>query len=455
MLAALQRFGGALRAAGVPVSSADIALASRAVAAIEIDSPTQLRAALATTLLSRRSDRDIFDRLFDSTFVGTGDGGGDFEDELIALLGPERAAVALAALRDAAHPLAAALAGQAPSDLDSLAAAAGMSIGAGRAQTSLQSGALAYRLSAEMGLETAEAGALRALARALGDADGAAASALLSRRVSDIRDALRERARREIAKSSPDKPRELLLGSLERRSFASLSPTELRALSAEVDRIAKKLLASRRRKRRAERGRLDVARTLRGAAQTLGVPMRPRFVARKRRRPRIVILCDISDSVRNVSRFMLQLTYSVARLTESVRAFAFVSELGEVTPLFRRHSIERAIEMTQAGAVVNVLANSNYGRALAQFTESHIGTLVGRTTVIIIGDGRTNYHDPGLDSLARIRSRAHRLLWLNPEPESIWGFGDSAMNEYRRFCDDVAVASNLETLRDIAGELGL
>jgi uncharacterized protein with von Willebrand factor type A (vWA) domain len=227
-------------------------------------------------------------------------------------------------------------------------------------------------------------------------------------------------------------------------------------LRAEVTRLAKRLkqLASQRRKVE-RRGRLDARRTLRRALGSGGVP----FVLKRRRRrverPRLVVLCDISDSVRHVSRFMLQFAYTLTELFSQVRAFVFVSELGECTDLFKQHELQRAVDLAYSGAVVNVYANSNFGRAFRQFVERHAEAVSSRTTVIVIGDGRNNYNPPEAGALADIRARAKRLLWLNPEPPPSWAFGDSAMRDYEPFCDRVEVVTNLASLARVVDTLVL
>jgi uncharacterized protein with von Willebrand factor type A (vWA) domain len=198
-----------------------------------------------------------------------------------------------------------------------------------------------------------------------------------------------------------------------------------------------------------------LGRTLRRSLATGGVP----FVLRRRRRhphkPRLIVLCDISDSVRNVSRFMLQLVYALQELFARVHTFAFVAELGELTALFRQYDLERAIELTYEGAVVSTFANSNYGRTLQQFAAGHLDKVTSRTTVMIIGDGRNNYHPSHAAVLSEVRRRAKKLLWLNPEVPSMWGLGDSAMGEYQPHCDRVLVVRNLDGLRKVIDHLDL
>jgi uncharacterized protein len=103
--------------------------------------------------------------------------------------------------------------------------------------------------------------------------------------------------------------------------------------------------------------------------------------------------------------------------------------------------------------VVNVFANSNYGRVFAAFADRHLGRLTSRTTILIIGDGRNNYHPTRVDALAAMRRRARQIVWLNPEPPPVWGFGDSAMKEYAPYCDKIAVARDLDSLREVVDQL--
>jgi hypothetical protein len=229
-----------------------------------------------------------------------------------------------------------------------------------------------------------------------------------------------------------------------------LTEAEVAELRVEVGRLARLLRARIHLEPPApRRGRLDSRRTLRRSLATGGIPFEVHLRQRRPRRPRLVVLCDISDSVRTVSRFLLELVYAIEAEFDRVSSFAFVAELGELSRLFRENKVERALELAYGGAVVNVFANSNYGRVLASFAERHLGRVTGRTTVLIIGDGRNNYHPARADALAMIRRRARQVLWLNPEPPAVWGFGDSAMREYAPHCDRIAVARDLDSLRRV------
>src|SRR5262249_17443361 len=139
------------------------------------------------------------------------------------------------------------------------------------------------------------------------------------------------------------------------------------------------------RTRRLRRGRLDTRRTMRKSLAAGGVPFALSYRRRRPERPRLCVLCDVSDSVRHVSRFMLQLTYLLQDLFSKVRSFVFVADIGETTQLFRQHELSRAVELAYGGAVCSVYANSNYGHALERFAGRYLDAVTPRTTVIVIG----------------------------------------------------------------------
>jgi len=241
---------------------------------------------------------------------------------------------------------------------------------------------------------------------------------------------------------------------LAQKPFGAMSEAELVRLREEVARLAKKLKAMASLRRKIERrGRLDARRTLRRALSTGGVPFRLQHKKRRVEKPRLIVLCDISDSVRHVSRFMLQFAFTLQELFSKVRSFVFVSDLGECTDLFKEHEIQRAVDLAYGGGVVNVYANSNFGRAFKQFEERYLDAVTTKTTVLVIGDARNNYNPPEAWALDEIKSRARRVLWLNPEPPVSWSFGDSAMRDYEPYCDRVEVVNNLASLARVVDTL--
>jgi len=452
-----------LRRGGLRVSTGEVIDASRAAAEVGLGEPRVLREALAAALVKRAQDRALFDEIFALTFL---------RGEATHLAPVEELLVQGGVDRARARALLDRLAGE----LAGMSALARMALGAGvgglapllrggaaavdlgRLASPLQVGFFTGRMLEEIGVAGAEreldALAARLGALGLGEDEAELIGQLLRGGGERLRRAVRDFVAAEARRQGAGARAEASAAALSRRPLAALTAAEVAALRAEVERLARLMRARIQLEPPApRRGRLDLRRTLRRSLATGGVPFEPMLRQRRPRRPRLVVLCDISDSVRNVSRFLLELVYAIEAQFDRVRSFAFVADLGELSPLLRENKVDRAIELAYAGAVVNVLANSNYGRVLATFAARHLGVVSRRTTVLIIGDGRNNYHPARADALAAIRRRARQVIWLNPEPPPVWGFGDSAMREYAPHCDRVAVARDLESLRAVIDEM--
>ncbi|WP_143576714.1 VWA domain-containing protein, partial [Streptomyces acidiscabies] len=222
--------------------------------------------------------------------------------------------------------------------------------------------------------------------------------------------------------------------SADRVDFLYAGRDRLAELRRTVQPLARKLatrLAARRR--RASRGTIDLRRTLRASLSTGGVPVRPVLRRRRSVRPELVLLCDVSGSVSGFSDFTMLLVQALHDQFSKVRVFAFVNRIDEVTGLLRHGAADPA----GLGAVIRAEADltrwhgsSDYGAALGEFAERYGLTLTPRTTVFVLGDARTNMSDPNLAAVREIAGRARRVHWLNPEPRSLWGTGDSAAPEY-------------------------
>ncbi len=272
----------------------------------------------------------------------------------------------------------------------------------------------------------------------------------LARRSRDLNELLKGMLKLDREQADHKENREQERDRLLEKSFYYLSPSEIKRMREAVSALARKLkniLAIRYK--RAKRGRLDVKTTLRHSLEFGGVPFRLSYDRRRRERPQVVILCDVSDSVRNVSRFMLQFVHSLQDIYSKVRSYVFVAEIAEVTQLFKENEIQGAIQRAINGDVVNVYAHSDFGRAFKDFHRDQLEVIDGKTTVIILGDARNNYNAPNDWVLRDIRERARQVIWLNPENASTWGFGDSEMNLYSKHCDIVEECRNLKQLYKI------
>lgn len=224
---------------------------------------------------------------------------------------------------------------------------------------------------------------------------------------------------------------------------------------AELEQALRRLLRSlhgapRPRRKAATRGVVDGARTMRANMKYDGVPFRPITVSKVEDRPRLLVLCDVSLSVRSAARFTLQLVHSLQSLASSVRTFAFVKDLVEITDLFAEHHPEEALSLVMsglpAGGVLDVDADSDYGSAFGDFLEEFGSAVTRRTTVLVLGDGRNNGRDPGLGAFAEIARRARSTIWLTPEPRYSWGLGGCDLPLYSEHCDRVEVVRNLRGL---------
>ncbi len=207
------------------------------------------------------------------------------------------------------------------------------------------------------------------------------------------------------------------------------------------------------RKAVSNRGRINVGRTMRENMRYDAIPFRPVTVAMKEDKPRLVVLADVSLSVRGTSRFTLHLVHSLQALFSQVRTFAFVSELVEITDLFDEHPLEHALGLVFGGEVLDVDASSDYGSALGQFREEYSSAVNRRSTVLVLGDARGNGNDPNLDAFAEITRRAKTTLWLTPEPQYSWTLGRCDLPLYAELCDKVEVVRDLSALTRVADEL--
>jgi uncharacterized protein with von Willebrand factor type A (vWA) domain len=277
---------------------------------------------------------------------------------------------------------------------------------------------------------------------------------LLDQRMKDLREMIRRAVRMELEKRDHTQRERDRMATLAEKSFYYLSEDEIRRMKEAVARLAERLknVVAVRRKR-GKRGKFDVKATFRKNLQYGGVPFRIHFDRRVRERPQVVVLCDVSDSVRNVSRFMLQFVYSLQDLYSRVRSFIFVSDIGEITQLFEENDIQEAISQALTGNVINVYAHSDFGTAFRQFHRDFLTAINNRTTVIILGDARNNYNLAHEWVLRDVQQRAKQVIWLNPESRLTWGFGDSEMDRYQPFCDMVEECRNLNQLYRVVDHL--
>ncbi|MDE0268690.1 MAG: VWA domain-containing protein [Acidimicrobiaceae bacterium] len=222
--------------------------------------------------------------------------------------------------------------------------------------------------------------------------------------------------------------------------------TETETLNRAVYPLSRKLAARLTRRRRHGRtGSIDFRATMRRSLSYGGVPVELKFRKPRPHKPDIAVIADISGSVATFSRFTLQLLYALSSQFSNVRSFVFVDGLDDVSNFFEdSDSIEEAIDKVNTQAdVVWMDGHSNYGHAFAVLWDNHRDAIGFRTTVLILGDARNNYHESGSEILFSMRRQVRHLYWLNPEPRSYWDTGDSIISSYSPACDGVFEVRNL------------
>ena len=460
-------FTALLRANGLRVSMAEHLDAFHAVEALGIGDRQCFKDVLRATMIKRAIDVPVYDELFDLYFSGLGEAvrqGADALMEAMQLSEREfqslmdRLAEILRDLGVELSELAQALLQNDTGRLEQLLRDAAEQANAQSIERSYQEGRFSHSTAQRLGLGGL-AEELDRLKQQLGRADlppelAERLEQFIDQRLRDLREMIRRGVRLELEKRDQSQRERQRLTTLGEKSFYYLSEDEIRRMREAVTKLAQRLkhVVSIRRKR-GKRGKFDLNDTLRKNLQYGGVPFRIQFDRRIRDKPQVLVLCDVSDSVRNVSRFMLQFVYALQDLYSRVRSFIFVSEVGETTQLFEEHDTQQAIELALTGTVINVFAHSDFGRAFKTFHRDHLGAVNNRTTVIILGDARNNYNLSHEWVLRDVQARAKQLIWLNPESRLTWGFGDSEMDRYLPFCDLVEECRNLNQLYRVIDRL--
>jgi uncharacterized protein len=492
VLDVLTGFVAMLREAGLPISLTEAIDAAEAVRCIPLEDREAVKYALGATLIKSSSHWKAFDTAFEVYFsvrpvsqltdLLSEDGGeqlrsgDDFHFDarreggsgsLDSLTGDELAAMLYKALLEGDTTMLAAIASLA---IDRFA---GME--PGRPVGGVY---YLYRTLRHLDLDNMLAGLMEAARSGAqlsqpGDGVGGEGAALINltpleerllreeykARIELLRQEIEAEIRRRLV---ADRGPEALARSLRKAlpedvEFMHASREELVVMRRAVYPLARKLAARlARRRRKGRRGPLDFRSTIRHSLAYGGVPAEPRFRRPRPSKPEIIVIADISGSVSAFARFTLHLVHAMGSQFSNVRSFAFIDGIDEVTSMFERsETIVEAIHRVNTEAdVVWVDGHSDYGHALAVFWERWGREITPRTSILVLGDARNNYHAAQSHVLAEMRRRARHLYWLNPEPASYWGSGDSIITQYAQFCDGVYECRNLRQLEAFVEKLG-
>ena len=262
---------------------------------------------------------------------------------------------------------------------------------------------------------------------------------------------IRDYVENQVKLRTTNAGKQLREDALSQMRLTQADKSDYQIMSGIIKKMARRLISVHsRRKRKSQRGMLDIRSTIRANQEYDGILFETIWKKTKVDRPKIVALCDVSGSVANVSRFFLMFLHSLTEILPNVRTFAFSNNAGEVTDLFENKDIEVAAAET---LLLNGGGSTDYGQAFVDLEGLLENNIDRKTTVIILGDARSNYGDPRCDVLKTIQEKSKRILFLNPEPKSVWGTGDSEMLRFVPYCSKSKVCSSLFDLERVVDDM--
>jgi hypothetical protein len=437
----LENFIKALRLADIPVSVGEALDAYNTTELIGFTNRQMLKNALSISMAKSADEKEVFEACFDMYFsrdLPSAATGAADDPGTEAEAGAE-ADMTLADL---------VLSGDANAMAQAMERAAN-EIGADNIRFFTQRGVYARRMLDVMGLRDME----RAIAgmRRDGDAEQAGTADRLDAGREQLLDDARRYMQRQFEIYGVPASEQLRDEMLERARLTTLEARDLERMHRLVRRMAKRLAAKHsRRRRNARRGQLDMRRMMRSNVANDGVPFDIFFKYKKTDRPKVVAICDVSRSVASVARFLLLFLYSLNEVVKEIRSFAFSDQLIEVSDIFETMEADQALTtvMDKIG-----YRSTDYGQALEDFDELAFNWLDRRTTVVIMGDARSNFTDPRIDLMKRLQGRVKRVIWLNPEVPTVWGSGDSEMRRYIPFCHLARECNTVKHLERVIDDL--
>jgi len=470
MLDVLQGFVHELRAAGLPVSMTENLDAMRAVEHLDLADRATFRAALGATLVKHHHHWKAFETVFDVYFSLYGAGMAGEDSEALAELGElgedmqqapsgDGGAMGDVSPEELAEMLMAALMSMDQDELRRLAAMAVTRYAGMEPGRPVGGTYYVYRTLRRLDYENLVG---KLMARAPGDGDprgqgqGGDLAERLQReefeaRLRELRDLVEAEVRRRLV---GDRGVEAMARTLRKPlpedvDFMHASREEMQALQRAIYPLTRALAArlAQRRKRR-NRGHLDFRATVRHSLSYGGVPAEPKFRNPRPSRPEIMVVADISGSVASFARFTLQFVYAMASQFSKVRSWVFIDGIDEVTKYFQEsEDVTDAVQRVNTEAdVIWVDGHSDYGHAFETWHQRHFHEITPKTSIILLGDARNNYHASEAWVVDEMRKRGRHVYWLDPEPRGYWDTGDSIVSEYGKYCDGVFECRNLRQL---------
>jgi uncharacterized protein len=449
------KFIAALRAAGVRISLAESADAFQAIDSLGIKDREQFRLGLQATLVKDASSLPVFEELFPLFF---GSQAPPPTLNISADLTPEEAHMYAEALHEINEKFRKLLENLmqgkllSQEELNHLAKLVGLN----QASDMRYREWMVQRMKRALHFKEVQE-ALQALAQTLAqlgmDKERVEQfQKLLQANQAALEDQLRQFSGQRIAENMSQHPPEDGIDDLMNRPFTSLSDRDMDHLRREVQRLARVLKTRLAlRQKRAKDGQLDAKATIRANIKHGNVPIEVKRRVRTQK-PKLVVICDVSTSMRYCSELMLSLLYTLQDQISKTHAFAFIDHLEYISPDFEGKPASGAVSQVLE-RIPTGYYNTDLGNSLNDFAKNHLDTIDRRTTFIIVGDGRNNYNNPRLDLFRTFARRSRRAIWLTPEPPMLWGSGDSDMLKYAPNCDVILQASNLAELTTAVDKL--
>ncbi len=446
-----------LRAAGVRVSISESVDALNAVDTLGVQNRDLFRSLLRATLIKNGENVPVFEELFPLYF---GSGGPALQNALDDLTGDEQDMLkaALQAMSGRLDDLLDWLtSGEGPSkeELEQMAEQAGSDWA-----NSMEDGKwVTRRMLQEMGFGQLEEKLQQLIQKLqeMGMSDEAIQKLLGV--VEANREALEEQAAqavgRRISEQRANRPDDLHGSDLMNKPFDRLTQDESAILRKEVQRLVTQMRSrAALRRKRGKQGKFDSKSTIRANQRYGGVPLELKF-KRQKLKPSLVLICDMSRSMLSVAEFMLRLTYELQDQVSKTRSFGFYSDMEEISILLVGSRPSEAVDAVLDNFYSRAPRHyaTDLGTSLETFFDDYLDSVDGRTTVVVLGDGRNNYYASRSDLIQQLQRRARKLFWFNPEAPGQWGTGDSDMLQYAPHCDGVFVVRNLAQLASAVDKL--
>jgi uncharacterized protein with von Willebrand factor type A (vWA) domain len=434
-------FADELRREGMAVGTAELLDAFEAIEIVPWDTQDQFKAALAATLAKSQDDQHLFEQVFDRFFFRA----------------VEREAIERGLTEDRPQ-------GQERMELDSLRERIRQAIRSGSDGEMRDMARLAIAAFGRQGEGSGVIGVdVQRIRRTLGlkgERDPARLEdpdSVPQERLREFERHLRRELERQLIERTQALPPSRPLREFE-RGLPSNPLQDLSQVHRAVAQLKRRLATRGMEQRGRQRGaHVDMRRTMRASLETGGVPLRLKYRPKRPRRPELFVLCDVSTSVTSASVFFLSVLHALHDNFRKLRSFVFVERISEVTDVFERErsfeAVSRAIS-SNAG-VADISGYTDYGRVWLEFLGKVIDDLDPRSTVIVLGDARTNGREPHAQAFGAISERAGRTFWMNPEPKLYWNYGDSVMASYEPYCDGVFECWTVKQLEVFVNALAL